>query len=298
MSETGWVSTLRLVNQFDFMAEPFIFREAAPGQQAVQYAQLQAQQEMDQNRLNNDLYRAMSQQATQLGIGSQQAAISRNQMLQRQAENEKDRELTRQGYTNAQTVAGITAGPRDDAIKARQAADAADLKQRNRDLWSMGDAYEKTVNSPDVLKMDPAVVKRMKESGHLYRGDDGLWHNRYPNPDAVVESIGDIRQRYEGIPGSMGVGGKLMPGINSMPPRSMMLNRAVPVSDFPSAPPGPSPFETDGFRVFRQSDFSEVPEDNYDRAVRFNSPVAVPVSEFQSTDYQPKSRVPYSFLPY
>jgi hypothetical protein len=192
-------------------------------------------------------------------------------------------------------VAGITAGPRDDAIKARQAADAAANKAFALENFNRGTSFAMTLNDP---KTPNPLRQKLMQSGDVEMGPDGLWRSRHANPDAVVESIGDIRQRYEGIPGSMGVGGKLMPGINSMPPRSMMLNRAVPVSDFPSAPPGPSPFETDGFRVFRQSDFSEVPEDNYDRAVRFNSPVAVPVSEFQSTDYQPKSRVPYSFLPY
>lgn len=252
------------------MAEPFIYREAAPGQQAVQYAQIQAQQEMDRDRMNNELYRAMSQQATQLGVGSQQAAISRAHMQQRQAENEKDRELARQGYTNAQTVAGINSGVRggivDARLKAQMDADTAALKLQAQDNYSRGISFAEMLNNSAT----PLSLKqKLMQSGDVVMGPNGVWRSRHANPDQV-ESIGDIQSRFQpvtGIPGP--VGGRIPSAMDSMPSRSRMLQAGPPpvgprVSDFPSAPPGPSPFETPGFKVFRQSDFIPQPPPAYD----------------------------------
>lgn len=245
------------------MAEPFIYTNPAAGQQAVQYAQLQAQQEMDRDRQVNDLYKTMSDQATRLGLGSQQASISRNQMSQRAAEAEKDRELARQGYTNAQTVAGITAGPRADALNARKLADDAANKQFALDNFNRGTSFATTLNDP---KTPLSLKQKLMQSGDVEMGPDGLWRSRHRNPS---ENINDILARRAGL-GQSTISAVPVPSPGGFTPRETDFRVPVLYPGGPTteggidnvAPPyirEQSPFETPGFKVFRQSDFTNPP---------------------------------------
>jgi hypothetical protein len=213
---------------------PFIYTNPAAGQQAVQYAQLQAQQDQDREHRINDMYRLASQQATDLTKGSQQAAISRNNMLNQNNQRDLDRQLQDRGYASAQTVAGIAAGPRDDAIKARQAADAAANKAFALDNFNRGTSFALTLNDP---KTPLSLKQKLMQSGDVEMGPDGVWRSRHPNPNPT-ESITDIRQRVIGIPGSMGVGGNIPAAMDTMPSRARMLQMGPP--SYPSAPAGSS----------------------------------------------------------
>lgn len=232
------------------MAEPFIYTSPVAGQQAVQYAQLQAQQEMDNDRQISDLFRQAGQNVTNLGLGAQQVGVSRAQMQQRALEAEKDRELARQGYASAQTVAGITAGQRGDVLKARLAADDAANKAFALDNFNRGSSFAEMLNNANTPL---SLRQKLMQSGDVVMGADGVWRSRHANPNPV-ESIDNIRMRVQGIPGSMGVGGRIPAAMDSMPSRARMMQMGPATVDFPSAPPGPSPFETPGFQVFRQSD--------------------------------------------
>lgn len=245
----------------------FIFSDAVPAQQAVQYAQLANQEQAQADQAFNERMRNATQGRIAQNNSQQQMMMSQNQMAQRAAEAEKDRALQREGYGSAEKVAGLRADVYGDKIKAQQTADDAFLKRQALENFSRGNSFAETLNNPAT----PLHLKqKLMESGDVVMGPDGLWRSRHANPNPV-ESIDSIRaalQPVKGIPGSMGVGGRLPAAMDTIPSRSRMLQMRPPPStpDFPSAPDGPSPFETPGFRVFRQSDFapqpvSEVPVD-------------------------------------
>lgn len=246
----------------------FVFTDPVAAQQAVQYAQLANQEQAQADQAFNDRIRTGTQGRISQQNAQQQMMLNQSQLAQRSAEAEKDRELARQGYVNAQTVAGITAGPRDDAIKARQAADMAANKMFLEENFNRGTSFARTLNDPAT----PQTLKqKLMQSGDVEMGPDGFWRSRHVNPNQA-ESIDDIRGRMHTVPvpgtvvepgrwfgsnpiaGGV-VGSKIPASMDSMPSRSRMLQMGPPrFADFPSAPAGPSPFETPGFRVFRQSD--------------------------------------------
>lgn len=194
--------------------------------------------------------------------------MNQAQMQQRALENEKDR-------MSNQTIAGIQAGPRDDAIKARQAADIAANKMFLEENFNRGTSFARTLNDPATPQ---ALKQKLMQSGDVEMGPDGFWRSRHVNPNQA-ESIDDIRGRMQTIPvpgtvvepgrwfgsnpiaGGV-VGSKIPAAMDTIPSRSRMLQMGPATVDFPSAPVGPSPYETPGFRVFRQSDIinQTVPE--------------------------------------
>lgn len=233
----------------------FVFTDPVAAQQATQYAQLAAQEQAANDQAFNDWMRIGTQGRVAQQNAQQQMLMNQNQMAQRAAEAEKDRALAREGYGNAKSIAEINVGQRADVMKSRQAADDAANKAFMLENFNRGSSFAEMLNNKDT----PLSLKqRLMQSGDVVMGPDGVWRSRHANPNPV-ETIGDISQRVGGIPGSMGVGGKLQAAMDTMPSRSRLLQMGPPPADFPSAPAGPSPFETEGFKVFRQSDFTNPP---------------------------------------
>lgn len=253
----------------------FVFTDPVAAQQAVQYAQLANQEQAQADQAFNDRIRTGTQGRISQQNAQQQMLMNQSQMQQQAAEREKDR-------VSNQTIAGIQAGPREDAIKARQAADALANKAFALDNFNRGTSFAQTLNDP---KTPLSLKQKLMQSGDVEMGPDGLWRSRHANPNPV-ESIDDIRGRVTvPVPGTVVepgrwfgsnpvaggvVGSKIPAAMDSMPSRARMLQMGPPPPDpvFPSAPPGPSPFETPGFRIFRQSDImnrtvpvTEVPVD-------------------------------------
>lgn len=244
----------------------FVFTDPVAAQQATAYAQLEAQERAAQEQAFNERIRTGTQGRISQQNAEQQRMMTQSQMAQQAAEREKDRALQREGYGSSEKVAGIVAGQRGDILKAREAADAAANKAFTEENWNRGSSYAESLNNPNT---PAALKKKLMESGDVVMGPDGVWRSRHSNPNAA-ESIGDIRQRVQGIPGSMGVGGMLPGGMMTPPPRSMVTVTPMPSpgprpsssTDFPvqprasdmTVPMEPSPFETPGFKVFKQSD--------------------------------------------
>lgn len=240
----------------------FVFTDPVAAQQAVQYAQLANQEQAQADQAFNDRIRTGTQGRISQQNAQQQMLLSQGQMAQRASEAEKDRELARQGYSSAQTVAGITAGQRDNVLRAREAADASANKAFALDNFNRGSSFAEMLNNANT----PLSLKqKLMQSGDVVMGTDGLWRSRHTNPN-TVESIGDIQSRFQpvqGIPGSMGVGGRLPAAMDTMPSRARLLQMGPPPM---TTPVEPSPFEAPGFRVFRQSDFISQPPPVFDSA--------------------------------
>lgn len=244
----------------------FVFTDPVAAQQAVQYAQLANLEQSQADQAFNDRIRTGTQGRISQQNAQQQMMMNQAQMQQQAAEREKDR-------MSNQTIAGIQAGPRDDAIKARQAADVLANKAFALENFNRGTSFAMTLNDS---KTPLSLKQKLMQSGDVEMGPDGIWRSRHANPNAA-ESIGDIVDRFQpvqGIPGTVVqpgrlfgsnpvlgafAGSKIPAAMDTIPSRSRLLQMGPPPADFPVAPAGPSPFETSGFRVFRQSDFTNLP---------------------------------------
>lgn len=246
----------------------FVFTDPVAAQQAVQYAQLASQDQAAEAQAFNDRMRIGTQGRISQQNNQQQQMMNQYQMQQRAAENEKDRELARQGYTNAQTVAGIAYGgksaPVDARLKAQQNADAAALAKQAVDNFAMGNDYAAIINNKTI---PDSIKRKFIESGHVTVDQrTGLYVGRYPNPAA--ESISGILNKRAGMgPSTISVTPMPSPGPRVPSPSDF----SVPVE----YPGGPSVFTAP-----RQSDF------------------AVPFDEFLSTDAPPRTKLPGAYLPY
>lgn len=256
----------------------FVFTDPVAAQQAVQYAQLASQEQAMQDQAFNERMRNATQGRIAQQNTQQQQMFSQSQMQQRAAENEKDRELARQGYANAQTVAGIASGgrlgPVDARLKAQQDADAAALAKQTQDNFAMGNDYAAIINNKTI---PDSIKRKFIESGHVtVDPKTGLYIGRYPNPNPPAENIQEIMSRAM-IPS---------PSQGGSPSRGSLMNRNItvtatsprlsdlsgsggvysPIPESIRAQPAfePSPFETEGFKVFRQSDFIPRPPPAYD----------------------------------
>lgn len=171
----------------------FVFSDPVAAQQATQYAQIAAQERAAQDQAFNDRIRTGTQGRIAQQNAQQQMMLSQSQLAQRAAEAEKDRELARQGYTSAQTVAGITAGQRDNVLRARTAADAEANKTFALDNFNRGSSFAEMLNNSNT----PLSLKqKLMQSGDVVMGADGRWRSRYANPD---EHISDILNRRAGM---------------------------------------------------------------------------------------------------
>lgn len=224
----------------------FVFTDPVAAQQATQYAQIAAQEQAAQDQAFNDRIRIGTQGRISQQNADQQRMMSQSQMMQRADENQKDR-------ISNQTIAGIQAGrvgaggTFDERIKAQQAADEKARQDDSNQKYETGRGLAMILNNPRVSDMEKNKVREAAlKSGLLTVNRMGFYVPLFPPPPApVVEHINDLRQ------------GVNDPGVYP-PPGGMMLPfprsfRSQTV-DFPSAPAGPSPFETPGFQVFRQSD--------------------------------------------
>lgn len=241
----------------------FVFADQVPAQQAVQYAQLAAQQQAQQDQAFNDRLRNATQGRIAQQNSDQQRMMNQYQMMNSAAERQKDRESN-------QTIAGIQAGrvngggTFDERLKAQQAADAAAKHDDQKNKHLQGVALAKILINPNVPESEKIKVRETAlKSGLLTVNPRGYYMPSFADPDvqvsvpgAPIENIDQIMKRSM-VP-SQSNGG--------VPSRGNFINRPVSsmsqprFSDFPSAPPGPSPFEPDGFQVFRQSDFTNPPE--------------------------------------
>ena len=164
---------------------PFVYREAAPGQQAVQYAQLQEQGESDRRRTIAQAYHDMSTQATEMARNNAQMAAARSQMNQRSAELEKDRALQREGYQSAENIQAGRTKATEDAwdrrAKAQTDAEAAEVKRQARAFFQAGFSDAAMMNDPKV----PQAVKDKISLGRNVRPspDGKTWVNAHPDPD-------------------------------------------------------------------------------------------------------------------
>lgn len=128
----------------------FLFTDPVAAQQAVQYAQLANQEQAQADQAFNDRIRTGTQGRISQQNAQQQMLLSQSQLAQRAAEAEKDRELARQGYTSAQTVAGITAGQRDNVLKARTVADAEANKAFALENFNRGSSFAEMLNNANT----------------------------------------------------------------------------------------------------------------------------------------------------
>ena len=219
---------------------PFVYREAAPGQQAVQYAQLQEQGEADRRRTIAQAYHDMSTQATEMARNNAQMAATRSQMNQRSAEAEKDRALQREGYKSAEAVAAGRTKATEDAwdrrAKAQTDAEAAEVKRQARAFFQAGFSDAAMMNDPKV----PQAVKDKISLGRNVRpSPDGLsWVNAHPDPD--------LPTNVETIPGVDARSSALRRGAAGLTPRPPFSPNTT-VTPVPSLGPRP-PASTD-FRV-------------------------------------------------
>lgn len=181
------------------MPNNFIYRESAPGQQAVQYAQLQEQADADRRRILAQTYRDMSTQGTEMARTNAQMAATRSQMNQRSAEAEKDRALQREGYKSAETVAAGRAKAAEDAwdkrAKAQTDFETAETKRQAEAFFQAGETDAAMMNDPKV----PQALKDKIAAGRNVRpGPNGLWVNAHPNPALQlpgVQTIDDIKRK-------------------------------------------------------------------------------------------------------
>jgi hypothetical protein len=134
------------------MATPFVYREAAPGQQAVQYAQLQEQGEADRRRIIAQAYHDMSTQGPEMARNNAQMAATQSQMNQRSAEAAKDRDLQREGYKSAEAVATGKTNATEDAwdrrAKAQTDAYAAEVKRQAEAFFQVGETDASMMYDP------------------------------------------------------------------------------------------------------------------------------------------------------
>lgn len=218
----------------------FVFTDPVAAQQAVQYAQLASQEQAAMDQAFNDRIRTGTQGRISQQNAQQQQMMNQYQMQQRAAEAEKDRALAREGYLNAQTVAGIAAGPRDEAIKARQAADVAAQKAFALENFNRGSSFAQTLNDP---KTPTSLKQKLMQSGDVEMGPDGVWRSRHLNPNPV-ESIDDIRRGLQSVPvpgtvmqpgkifgsnpvpGAV-VGSRIPAAMDTIPSRSRMLQMGI-----------------------------------------------------------------------
>lgn len=215
----------------------FVFTDPVAAQQAVQYAQLANQEQAQADQAFNERIRTGTQGRISQQNAQQQMALNQAQMQQRALENEKDR-------ISNQTIAGIQAGPRADALKARQLADEAANKAFALDNFNRGTSFAQTLNDP---KTPLSLKQKLMQSGDVEMGPDGLWRSRHKNPN---ESINDIMNRRSGM-GQSTISVTPMPSPGFTPRETDFM---VPRPSGSSAPLNLSPFETQGFRVLRQSD--------------------------------------------
>jgi hypothetical protein len=178
------------------MATPFVYREAAPGQQAVQYAQLQEQGDADRRRILAQTYHDMSTQGTEMARTNAQMAATRSQMNQRSAEAEKDRALQREGYKSAESVAAGRTKATEDAwdkrAKAQTDYEAAETKRQAEAFFQAGETDAAMMNDPKV----PQALKDKIAAGRNVRpGPNGLWVNAHPNPALQLPGVTTIEER-------------------------------------------------------------------------------------------------------
>jgi hypothetical protein len=251
------------------MATPFIYREAAPGQQAVQYAQLQEQADADRRRILAQTYHDMSTQGTEMARTNAQMAATRSQMNQRSAEAEKDRALQRERYKSAEAVAAGITKATEDAWARRDKAQAdyetAAAKQQAEAFFQAGETDAAMMNDPKV----PQALKDKIAAGRNVRpGPNGLWVNAHPNPALQlpgVQTIDDIKRRQA---------------------EADARNRAL-VTPVPS--PGPRPPASTDFRVPTTPEpapatpRTSITRDGWQSAPRPAPDVVVPRAPFSNT---------------
>lgn len=222
------------------MATPFIYRESAPGQQAVQYAQLQEQADADRRRILAQTYRDMSTQGTEMARTNAQMAATRSQMNQRSAEAEKDRALQREGYKSAEAVAAGRTKATEDAWARREKAqadyDSAAAKQQAEAFFQAGETDAAMMNDPKV----PQALKDKIAAGRNVRpGPNGLWVNAHPNPALQlpgVQTIDDIKRKQSEAAARNRALVTPVPSPGPRPPSSTDFNVPLDRSSGPAAP--------------------------------------------------------------
>lgn len=171
----------------------FVFTDPVAAQQAVQYGQLANQEQAQRDQAFNEAFRNLGQQNIARQNTQQQMMMNQAQMANRAAEAEKDRQLARQGYTSAETIAGAKTAQRASEIKAQNDYDAVMQRKQAEQNHLLGKSYSDILNNKSI----PEIQKtKFRESGLVTMDPaTGLWVPVHPAPPPVaggVQSISDL----------------------------------------------------------------------------------------------------------
>jgi hypothetical protein len=251
----------------------FVFTDPTAANQAVQYAQLANQEQAQQDQAFNERMRNATQGRIAQQNAQQQQMLSQSNMMNQAAEREKDR-------ANAVTVAGIQAGRTgaggtfEQRVQAQNEADARAKRDDQKNKHLQGVALAKILINPNVPESEKARVRDTAlKSGLITVDQRGYYKPAFEDPDAPVENIGPLLNKRAGMgPSTISVTPVPSPGPRPPSPSDFRVPVEYPggpmvgnprFSDM-AAPSEPSPFETEGFKVFRQSDFIPQPPPAYD----------------------------------
>lgn len=289
------------------MATPFIYREAAPGQQAVQYADMENRAEIERQKRLNDLFLAMSQQGTEFARTAGQSSAARNNSAMRSAEAEKDRALQREGYKSAEQIAAGKVASADADRKRRDDAQAEFDKQdqynRAVAMFNAGSADAANLNSG---RLQPPDISALIKRGYAKIGPNGVWTSAYPHPGpALVTPAGQQMDTIESIRARTRARAGMGGGVQ-VPFTGTVNEHSVPQDFVPSYPQTPvyppSEFEQGYPTVIPQDEIirrATIPQ-SYDEAINPRPYIPPPpvFDDYLSTDEPPKRRIPGAYIPY
>ncbi len=311
------------------MATNFIYTNPSAGQQAVQYAQLQAQDDADKRRLLGATLHDMSVQGIEAGRNNAQMGYSRAQLMNRSAEAERDRALQREGYRSAESI-NTARSAAIDAERTRRATEQAayekdQLLRQQQAFFQAGETDAAMMNDP---KVDKAVKAKIAQGRNVKPGANGLWVNAHPNPALLapaLPTIADLKAKQAAATGANRA--LISPGYTPVeqpaapiavpftsgtgdvghvvPPRIQSMDfggwseggwNSVPRTEAPMPPVEFRP--TMGDLRMLDSNIPSAPApripSTYDEWIN----PQVPFDEFIPTYNEPRRRVPFAILPY
>jgi hypothetical protein len=238
---------------------PFVYREAAPGQQAVSYAQMQANADLERNKMVNDMYSNILRNATTQSANMGNMALTRSQMdrdtgrdAQRKLEFDQSMQLER------------------DRIAAIESAN----KQRNADIQAEKDAehdrqydswlrYAESINARGLQPGERLPAGLIVENGKVVPLMRPRVAATPPGIGSHMDSINSIRNR---IRGNLGVNPVPSPGLRAPSPTDFQ----IPISQLGQPEiVEPSPYEQSFPTTVPQSEILRFAyPDNYEDQIR------------------------------
>lgn len=281
------------------MATPFIYTNPAAGQQAVQYAQLQAQDDADKRRLLGATLHDMSVQGIEAGRNNAQMGYSRAQLMNRSAEAERDRALQREGYRSAESI-NTARSAAIDAERTRRAAEQTayekdQLLRQQQAFFQAGETDAAMMNDP---KVDKAIKQKIAQGRNVKPGANGLWVNAHPNPALLapaIPTIADLRAKQASALGA----NRALLGTPEVPQVPFSPNTVVTPMPSPGYTPRVTdfdiPVEYPGGPIIDVPPLEVVPQDEI---LKYSPLPQVPFDEYLPSYDAPRRRVPFAILPY